>query len=101
MVGLIEGADAVLKNEYIVIGAHYDHLGHGGFGTGSLKPDTVAIHNGADDNASGTSLLLGISRELSRNRKKLKRSVIVVAFAAEEEGLLGSDYFVHHPPVDS
>lgn len=100
MVGLIEGADPVLKNEYIVIGAHYDHLGDGGFGTGSLKPDTVAIHNGADDNASGTAVLLGIARELSRNRKKLKRSVIVVAFAAEEEGLLGSDYFVNQLPVE-
>lgn len=52
IVGIIPGNDAVLKNEYIVLGAHYDHLGYGGFGSGSLQPDTTAIHNGADDNAS-------------------------------------------------
>lgn len=99
LVGLIEGNDPILKNEYIVIGAHYDHLGHGGFGTGSLKPDTTAIHNGADDNASGTTALIAIARELSRTKHNLKRSVIVIAFTAEEEGLLGSQYFVDHMPV--
>lgn len=99
IVGLIEGKDPLLKNEYIVLGAHYDHLGWGGPGTGSLKPDTVAIHNGADDNASGTSALLNIARALSRQKKNLKRSVIIIAFAAEEEGLLGSDYFVKHLPI--
>lgn len=99
IVGVIEGNDPQLKDEYIVLGAHYDHLGPGGYGTGSLKPDTTAIHNGADDNASGTSALIEIAKALSKNRKKLKRSVIVVAFAAEEEGLLGSQYFVAHLPV--
>jgi hypothetical protein len=99
VVGFIEGRDSVLKREYIILGAHYDHLGRGGYGTGSLKPDTVAIHNGADDNASGTSALLEIAQELSRNKEELKRSVIIVAFGAEEEGLLGSSYFVDHLPV--
>ncbi len=97
--GIIRGNDPILSNEYIVLGAHYDHLGYGGYGTGSLQPDTVAIHNGADDNASGTAALLAIAAELSRNRKDLKRSVIVIAFSAEEEGLLGSRYFTDHLPV--
>lgn len=99
IVGIIKGNDPVLSSEYIVLGAHYDHLGYGGYGTGSLQPDTVAIHNGADDNASGTAALLAIGAELSRNKDSLKRSVIVVAFSAEEEGLLGSQYFVDHLPV--
>lgn len=99
IVGIIKGSDPQLQNEYIVLGAHYDHLGHGGFGTGSLQPDTTAVHNGADDNASGTSALLEIAKALQRNRKHLKRSVILVAFAAEEEGLLGSQYFAAHLPV--
>ena len=99
IVGIIKGSDSQLQNEYIVLGAHYDHLGYGGFGTGSLKPDTTAIHNGADDNASGTAALLEIAKALQRNQKHLKRSVIVVAFAAEEEGLLGSQYFAAHLPV--
>lgn len=98
--GLIKGSDPRFSQEYIVLGAHYDHLGYGGYGTGSLQPDTTAIHNGADDNASGTAALLAIARELERNRKHLKRSIIVVAFAAEEEGLLGSRYFVSHLPAD-
>lgn len=100
VVGIIEGSDDQLKKEYIILGAHYDHLGWGGYGTGSLKPDTVAIHNGADDNASGTSALLQITRELANNKSRLKRSVLIVSFSAEEEGLLGSSYFVNHLPVD-
>ncbi|MFT3701630.1 MAG: M28 family peptidase [Agriterribacter sp.] len=99
IVGIIKGSDATLSNEYIILGAHYDHLGYGGYGTGSLQPDTIAIHNGADDNASGTAALMAIAAELSHNRDSLKRSVIIIAFSAEEEGLLGSQYFVNHLPV--
>jgi hypothetical protein len=99
IVGIIKGSDPQLQNEYIVLGAHYDHLGYGGYGTGSLQPDTTAVHNGADDNASGTAALLEIAKALQRNKKHLKRSVIVVVFAAEEEGLLGSRYFADHLPV--
>lgn len=97
---MIEGSDPKLKDEYIVIGAHYDHLGWGGPGTGTRRPDTVAIHNGADDNASGTSTILEIFEKLAANRSSLKRSVILVAFGAEEMGLLGSRYFVDNSPVD-
>ncbi|MDB5014108.1 MAG: putative aminopeptidase [Daejeonella sp.] len=97
VIGFIEGSDPVLKNEIIVLGAHYDHLGMGG--PSSKKPDTVAIHHGADDNASGTTGLLEIGEKLSANRRLLKRSILLIAFGAEEQGLLGSKYFTEHPVV--
>jgi Zn-dependent M28 family amino/carboxypeptidase len=101
VVGYIEGSDETLKNEFIVIGAHYDHLGWGGKGTGSKKKDTIAIHNGADDNASGVSALLSILKEVSKTNKRPQRSIIFIGFSGEEGGLLGSKYFVNHPPVSS
>lgn len=100
VVGYIEGSDENLKNEYIVIGAHYDHWGWGGQASGSKKKDVVAIHNGADDNASGVSALLCILEELSKAKVKPKRSIIFISFSGEEEGLLGSKYFVSHLPVE-
>lgn len=100
VVALLEGSDPSLKNEYLVVGAHYDHLGFGGPNSGSRMPDTVAIHNGADDNASGTALVMELARQLASNRENLKRSVIFVSFSAEEMGLLGSKYFVNNCPVD-
>ena len=99
VVGYLEGSDENLKNEYIVIGAHYDHWGWGGKGSGSKKKDTLAIHNGADDNASGVSALLSILEEFHHNKTAPKRSIIFISFSAEEEGLLGSKYFVNHLPV--
>jgi Zn-dependent M28 family amino/carboxypeptidase len=100
VVGYIEGSDEKLKNEFIVIGAHYDHWGWGGKNSGSKKKDTVAIHNGADDNASGVSALLCIAEELSKAAVRPKRSIIFISFSGEEEGLLGSKYFVAHLPVE-
>ncbi|AOW10281.1 M20/M25/M40 family metallo-hydrolase [Flavobacterium gilvum] len=100
VVGYIEGSDENLKKEFIVIGAHYDHWGWGGKGSGSKKKDTLAIHNGADDNASGVSALLSILEEFQSKKIKTKRSIIFISFSGEEEGLLGSKYFVHHLPVD-
>jgi Tol biopolymer transport system component/Zn-dependent M28 family amino/carboxypeptidase len=79
----------------LVIGAHYDHLGHGG--TGSLAPDSHDVHNGADDNASGTAALLEVARELAEQRGKLRRDVYLIAFSGEEEGTLGSTAFTRHP----
>ena len=95
VIGVLEGSDPTLKNENIVIGAHYDHLGRGG--DGSLAPRSGEIHHGADDNASGTAGLLELARTFSAQRPKLKRTVIFVAFGGEEEGLLGSNYYVNHP----
>ena len=96
---IIEGNDPVLKNEYIVIGAHYDHLGFGGEGSNSRRPDTTAIHYGADDNASGVAAMLELADVLSYGNYKNSRSYILVAFGAEERGLLGSKYFIENPPV--
>jgi hypothetical protein len=97
---ILEGSDKVLKNEYIVIGAHHDHLGMGGPGSSSRRPDTIAAHNGADDNASGISSMLELADKLKSKQNSLKRSVLFIAFGAEEKGLLGSKYFVNHPPID-
>ncbi len=100
VVAIIEGSDSILKNEYIVIGAHYDHLGFGGEGSGSRTPDTLAIHNGADDNASGTAGIIELAEKLSNNRDQLKRSIVIMAFGAEEMGLLGSQFFTSNALVD-
>jgi Zn-dependent M28 family amino/carboxypeptidase len=100
VVGYMEGSDKDLKKEFIVIGAHYDHWGWGGKGSSSKKKDTIAIHNGADDNASGVAALLSILEELSNAKVKPKRSIIFISFSGEEEGLMGSKYFVNHLPVD-
>ncbi len=99
VIGYFEGSDANLKNEFIVIGAHYDHWGWGGKGSSSKKKDTIAIHNGADDNASGVAALLSMAEELSKSKIKPKRSIIFIGFSGEEEGLLGSKYFVSHLPI--
>ena len=94
VVGILPGRDRRLRDEVIVVGAHYDHLGLGGFG--SLAPDsTGSIHNGADDNASGVAALLAVARELKDHRPG--RTVVFLAFSGEEEGLLGSAYYVKHP----
>jgi len=100
VVALLEGNDPKLKKEFIVIGAHYDHLGFGGKNSGSRTPDTIAVHNGADDNASGVASMIEIAEYLASVKKKLKRSVLFIAFDAEEEGLLGSQYFANNPLVD-
>lgn len=99
VVSLVEGSDPVLKNEYVVIGAHYDHLGLGGQGSGSREPDVSAPHNGADDNASGVAGIIEIGEKLASIKSQLKRSAILIAFDAEEMGLLGSTYFTKNSLV--
>lgn len=108
--GLIEGSDPVLKNEYVVIGAHLDHLGMGG--PGSLaRSSAPAIHHGADDNASGTAGVMQLAHYFGRGGQgattaaqgisppRLKRSLVLICFSGEELGLLGSDAYVKHPLV--
>lgn len=80
----------------LVIGAHYDHLGHGG--PGSLAPDSTEPHNGADDNASGTAALLHIVRQLTAEGVSRPRDIYVVGFSGEESGLRGSTFFTQEPP---
>lgn len=93
VIGKIEGNDKNLKNEYILIGAHMDHLGDG-LKYGSLHDSHVAeIHNGADDNASGVAGVLELAQYFSANKKKLKRSIIFMTFSGEEAGLIGSAHF--------
>jgi hypothetical protein len=93
---VIRGTDPVLREEYVILGAHFDHLGRSAMG--ALDPETPnAIHNGADDNASGTAAVIELGRLLRRNPPK--RSVMVVSFSGEELGLLGSQYFVDHLPA--
>ncbi|QNJ97133.1 aminopeptidase [Constantimarinum furrinae] len=79
----------------IVIGAHYDHLGLGG--EGSLYREGEAIHNGADDNASGVAVMLDLARRLSENKKN---NYLFIGFSGEEMGLLGSSYFVKNSTID-
>jgi len=102
VIGVLPGRGR-LADETVVIGAHYDHVGMGG--VGSLAPGTVAIHNGADDNASGTSVLLN---SVARVRESLTdrpdhRRVVFIAFTGEERGLLGSEHYVRNPrfPLES
>lgn len=97
VVGIIPGRGS-LRGQAVVVGAHYDHLGYGGFG--SLDPDSVrVIHNGADDNASGTAALIEVARQIQARDGERVRSVVFVAFTAEEAGLIGSDYYVKNPIV--
>jgi peptidase M28-like protein/PDZ domain-containing protein len=94
--GLIEGSDPRLKSEYVVIGAHYDHLGLGGPESLAQNPEG-SIHHGADDNASGTSALIELARVIASDRSRVRRSVLFLAFSAEELGLLGSSAYTKNP----
>src|SRR3989449_6814230 len=96
VVGILPGTDEKLRDEAIVIGAHYDHLGRGG--EGSLAPDQVGtIHPGADDNGSGTAAVLGLARAFAA-AGGAPRTLVFVTFAGEEMGLLGSAHFGRPPP---
>jgi len=99
LVGLLRGSDPELRSEYIVIGAHYDHLGRGTFG--SLARDAVGqVHPGADDNASGVAALLLLAEYLAaQDRPATGRSLLFVAFGAEELGMHGSKHFLEDSPV--
>src|SRR5690606_26114097 len=96
VVAVLEGSGPH-ADETIVIGAHYDHLGLGG--PGSFVPEKKEIHNGADDNASGTAALLEVANRLSNLGRKLPRRIVLIAFTGEERGLFGSAYYVKNPLV--
>jgi Zn-dependent M28 family amino/carboxypeptidase len=104
VLAVLEG-EGPLANETVVIGAHYDHVGRGGPGSGSLAvaPWTTDIHNGADDNASGTVSLLEVARRFAGRNEKPRRRLVFIAFTAEERGLLGSARYVREPrfPLES
>nr|WP_100169246.1 M28 family metallopeptidase [Microbulbifer agarilyticus] len=91
VVGLLPGQDPQLKHEYIIFSAHLDHIG--------IEPDTNLVNNGAQDNAAGIAVMLEVARLFAAAEHGPRRSILFVAVTAEEEGLLGSDYFAQHPPV--
>jgi len=93
VVGLLRGSDPQLAGEYVVFSAHLDHLGIGEPVNGD------AIYNGALDNAAGVAALIEIARAFAALPERPRRSLLFVAFTGEEAGLIGSDYFVHHPPI--
>lgn len=97
VIGMIPGTNSELRDEVIIVGAHYDHLGMGGAGSRDSGGEP-AIHNGADDNASGTAAVLEIGRLVAAN--PLPRPVVVMGFSAEEMGLLGSAYYVQNPLLE-
>ncbi len=94
VVAKLPGIDPALKNEYVVLSAHIDHLGIGA----PINGDS--IYNGAMDNASGSALLLDVAASLKKSPEKLKRSILFLFVTGEEKGLLGSKYFAAHPTVD-
>jgi hypothetical protein len=98
VVGILPGSDPELKNEAIVIGAHYDHLGFGHFGTRESSNEG-RIHYGADDNASGTAVLLQLAERLGRSQPGPARTIVFAAFSAEELGLHGSRRYVTQAPL--
>mgnify|MGYP001302797325 CR=1 FL=1 len=91
---------STLNDEYVIVGAHFDHLGMGGPGSSSRAPDTIAVHHGADDNASGVALMIELAEKLAAAHKEYARNIIFVAFTGEELGLLGSKYFVENMGID-
>jgi hypothetical protein len=96
VIGVVPGRDPRLAREVVVVGAHYDGLGLGG--PGSLEPVPGEVHNGADDNASGVSALLELAQFFAYPTNRPERTIAFVAFGAEEEGMLGSAWFVSNPP---
>jgi aminopeptidase YwaD len=98
VIGLLKGSDAAKSAEIVVVGAHYDHLGLGG-STSLAAGSGPQIHHGADDNASGVAAMLETARDLAAKRATLPRSVLFIAFAAEELGTLGSLHFTKNPTV--
>ncbi len=99
ILGVLEGENPKLNDQVIIVGAHMDHLGMGGPGSGSLQPDTVAVHHGADDNASGTAGLLELAEAFGAHKPPEGRTILFIFFTGEELGTLGSGYYVNHPIV--
>ncbi|MEE2705470.1 MAG: M20/M25/M40 family metallo-hydrolase [Planctomycetota bacterium] len=99
VVGVLEG-EGPHADETIILGAHYDHLGYGPFG--SRKPEPREVHNGADDNASGTAAVVELARRFGGREKRPARRLVFIAFSAEERGLIGSAHYVEKPlfPLD-
>ncbi len=93
VIGYLEGSDPILKNEYLIFSSHYDHMGIG-------RPiDGDSIYNGANDNIAGTATIMGLAHTWAKSEVKPKRSVLFIAFAAEEMGMKGSGAFFNEGPI--
>ena len=101
IIGVIEG-EGPNAHETIVVGAHYDHLGDGAYGSRARANQRGLIHNGADDNATGTAAVMELARRFAARDKKPGRRIVFICFTAEEMGLLGARYYVDNPtfPLD-
>jgi Tol biopolymer transport system component len=103
VIGLLPASASDKVDEYVVIGAHYDHIGFGEIGSMARKGEEGQIHNGADDNASGTATVLELIAALAEAQKQnpqdFKRNLVVALWSGEELGLIGSQYFVDHAPL--
>ncbi len=96
VIGFIEGSDSKLKDEIVIVGTHYDHVGYfSPSAIGSSEKDS--IYNGADDNGSGTVGMMEIAKTFGMSKNKPKRNILFIAFCGEEKGLLGSRYYVDNP----
>lgn len=95
VIGVLEG-EGPLADQTVVIGAHYDHLGMGPFG--SRRPKERAVHNGADDNATGSAAVMELARRFASAPQRPPRRMVFVGFTAEERGILGSNHYVANPP---
>ena len=100
VIAKIEGADPALRNDWVVVGAHYDHLGRDAEFSLAGAAGEGQIHHGADDNASGTAGILELARVASLHRESIGRSILFMGFSGEEIGLLGSNHFVNEPTID-
>lgn len=94
VIGVLEG-EGPLANETVIVGAHYDHLGFGGYG--SRRRGSTEVHNGADDNATGTAAVIELARRFAMAEKKPARRMVFIGFSGEERGLVGSAYYVANP----
>jgi len=93
VIGYLEGSDPLLKNEFLIFSSHFDHVGIG------RKVNGDSIYNGANDNVAGTATIMGLAHSLQRSGKKPKRSILFIAFAAEEMGMRGSTAFFKEAPI--
>jgi Zn-dependent M28 family amino/carboxypeptidase len=98
VVAILPGSEPALKNQYIVLSAHLDHIGISEAKPGD-EPDTDRINNGALDNAAGIATMLEVARAMAQSPQKPRRSILFLASTGEEKGLLGADYFARHPSV--
>jgi hypothetical protein len=96
IIAVAEGSGK-LANEIVVVGAHYDHLGYGGFGSLAGVAKRLNIHHGADDNGSGTTSVLELARRFGQMQHREGRRIVFMTFSGEELGLLGSQYYCRHP----